>query len=142
MLFCSSEMLCFCRSLCPLGHGCRGMLKLGRRKTTENWEEVEVQHCFGSVVTLCNEHSQISWEGAASPHSPTGRLPVLFPCLPDAPLPAARSLSYSSLSPQLSLAAHDAARLDATQTLCYGFTSPACLSACLEMLITVRRQSE
>ena len=46
------------------------------QKPYKKWEEVELLHCFGGVVTLCNEHTQISWEGAFSPHS----LPWGTPC--------------------------------------------------------------
>lgn len=120
----------------------RGVEIRKEQKPCKKWEEVELQHCFGGVVTLCNEHTQISWERAFSPPSIPWGLPVLFPHPSDTPVTAARSCSYSSLSSWLSLAAHEAARLDVTQILSYGFTSPACLSACLEILITVRCQSE
>lgn len=104
----------------------------------KEWEEVGLQCCFGSVVTLSSEHTQISCEGAFS-------LVSSLCCLhafPDTPMTAAYSHSFSSPSLWLYLAAHEAVGLDGTQTLCYSFTSPACLSACLEILITIRCQSE
>lgn len=120
----------------------RGVETRKEQKPRKNWEEVELQHCFGDVVTLCNEHIQISLEGAFSPHSLPGGLPVLFPCPSRHPSDCSTLPLYSSQSLQLSLAAQKAARLNVTQILCYGFTSPACLSACLEILITAKWQSE
>ena len=52
----------------------RGVEIWKEQKPCKKRAEVELQHCFGGVVMLCSEGTQVSWEGPLYPTPSRGTL--------------------------------------------------------------------
>lgn len=78
MVFFSSELLCFYRAFCPLGHVFREVLKLGRSKNhVRSGKKLNYSTAL-EVWWHCDEHTRISGSGPFHPLPPL-RTPCAVP---------------------------------------------------------------